>query len=178
MSESPALQAARQGRAALEAFQRANPGSTLDFRGVDFRDPQNECIDFSGFEFLLDVDFGEAEFGDTPTPWQVHGYRPPGGPGPVRGAALFHEAMELALTVRPSSRGQTSCRRGSPGMRRSRLLSFKQSRLENRSSGRMPSSTISWWSTNARSRKRSSENTRALIVHFLARSLPVQPVWP
>ncbi len=93
MPESAALLAARQGRAALEAFQRANPGSTLDFRGVDFRDPQNECIEFSGFEFLLDVDFGEAEFGDTPDPWRVHGYRPPIGPGPVRGAALFHKAV-------------------------------------------------------------------------------------
>jgi hypothetical protein len=93
MPESTALHAARQGRAALEAFQRANPGSTLDFRDVDFRDPQNECIEFSGFEFLLDVDFSRATFGDTPIPWRVHGYRPPTGPGPVRGAALFQKAV-------------------------------------------------------------------------------------
>jgi hypothetical protein len=93
MSESTALLAARQGRAALEAFQRANPGSTLDFGDVDFRDPQNEHIEFSGFEFLLDVDFSRAKFGDTPIPWRVHGYRPPTGPGPVLGAALFQKSV-------------------------------------------------------------------------------------
>jgi uncharacterized protein YjbI with pentapeptide repeats len=93
MSESPALQSARKGRAALEAFQRANPSSTLDFRGVDFRDPQNECIEFSGFEFLLDVDFGEAEFGDTPDPWRFGACHSPSGRGAVRGAALFQEAV-------------------------------------------------------------------------------------
>jgi hypothetical protein len=85
MSESTALLAARQGRAALEAFQRANPGSTLDFRDVDFRDPQNECIDFSGFEFLLDVDFGGAKFG------QIHHSR--SGGGTVRGRARFQKSV-------------------------------------------------------------------------------------
>jgi hypothetical protein len=83
MSESTALREARKGRAALEAFQRANPESTLDFRDVDFRDPQNEDIEFSGFEFLLDVDFSRAKFGDTD--------RYPNGLG--RGAALFQKAV-------------------------------------------------------------------------------------
>jgi hypothetical protein len=91
MSESTALLVARQGRAALEAFQRANPGSTFDFRGVDFRDPQNECIDFSGFEFRLDADFDEATFGDTPIPWQVYGH--PAGRGSPKGAALFQKTV-------------------------------------------------------------------------------------
>lgn len=93
MPESSALLIARKGRAALEAFQRANPGTTLDFSGVDFRDPQNEHIEFSEFEFLSDVDFSRAKWGDTPIPWQVHGYKPPTGPGPVRGAALFQKAV-------------------------------------------------------------------------------------
>jgi len=93
MPESAAVLAARQGRAALDALQRANPGSTLDFRGVDFLDPQNECIEFFGFDFLVDVDFGEAKFGDTPDPWKIGGYHPPSGPGPVRGAALFQKAV-------------------------------------------------------------------------------------
>jgi uncharacterized protein YjbI with pentapeptide repeats len=91
MSESATLQAARKGRAALEAFQRAHPESTLDFRGVDFRDPQNERMEFSDFAFLLEVDFRGAKFGHTPVPFQVHG--DPSGRGSPKGAALFQKTV-------------------------------------------------------------------------------------
>lgn len=91
MSESAALQAARKGCAALEAFQRAHPEDTLDFRGVDFRDPQNEHIQFSDFEFLIGVDFQGAKFGNTPIQFQVHGH--PAGRGSPKGAALFQKAV-------------------------------------------------------------------------------------
>jgi pentapeptide repeat protein len=91
MSESAALQAARKGPVALEAFQRAHPKDTLDFSGVDFCDPQNEHIQFSDFEFLLEVDFKETKFGNTPVPFQVHGH--PSGRGSSKGAALFQKTV-------------------------------------------------------------------------------------
>ena len=91
MLESAALQAARKGRTALETFQRAHPEDTLDFRDVDFRNPQNEHIQFSDFEFVLGVDFQGAKFGNTPIPFQVHGH--PSGRGSSEGAALFQKTI-------------------------------------------------------------------------------------
>lgn len=92
MSESAALQAARKGSAALEAFQRAHPDDTLDFSGVDFRTPENEHITFSDFHFLLPANFEGATFGDTPVPFQVYGAAA-GAPGSPKGAALFQNAV-------------------------------------------------------------------------------------
>ncbi|WP_084539965.1 pentapeptide repeat-containing protein [Azorhizobium doebereinerae] len=92
MSASEVLQAARKGRAELEAFQRSHPDDTLDFSGVDFRAPENEHITFSDFHFLLPVIFEGATFGDTPVPFQVHGAAL-GAPGSPKGAALFQNTV-------------------------------------------------------------------------------------
>jgi uncharacterized protein YjbI with pentapeptide repeats len=90
-SESEALRAARKGQAVLEAFQRSHPDETIDFSGIDFRTPENEHIKFCGFEFLLQVNFEDATFGDTPVPFHIHGY--PSGSGSPKGAALFQNTV-------------------------------------------------------------------------------------
>ena len=92
MPESAALQAARKGSVALEAFQSAYPEDTLDFSGVDFRTPENEHINFSDFHFLLPANFEGATFGDTPIPFQIHGASA-GAPGLPKGAALFQNTV-------------------------------------------------------------------------------------
>lgn len=73
MTESAALIAARKGMAALDAYQSANLGAPLDFGGVDFGKPENEEIDFTGFEFKTETDFSEVNFGN---PNQSHPYKP------------------------------------------------------------------------------------------------------
>lgn len=91
MTHTTALDAIRDGPAALSAFQSANPGTILDFSNVDFREPENASIRFSDLEFLLEVTFEGAIFGDTPIPHQVHGYPP--GRGATMGCALFQNSV-------------------------------------------------------------------------------------
>lgn len=91
MSESEALRAARKGQAVLEAFQRSRADGVLDFSGVDFRIPENEHINFSGFTFRKKVSFERSIFGDTPVTFQVYGY--PANRGSPKGAALFQNTV-------------------------------------------------------------------------------------
>lgn len=84
MPVSKALEAARGGMSSLEAHQRANPEDKLDFEGVDFRDPQNVDIDFSGFEFRTEVNFRKAVFGDALVTY-------PRLKGPLFSKCVFHK---------------------------------------------------------------------------------------
>lgn len=91
MKISKVLESARSGIKALEAHQDANPEDELDFEGVDFRDPNNAHIDFSGFEFRARVNFRKSTFGVTPIPFRPHGY--PRRAGTPEGGACFTGAV-------------------------------------------------------------------------------------
>ncbi len=91
---SKALEAARSGMSALEAYQKTNPDDELDFEGIDFRDPQNAHIDFSGFEFLSKINFRKAIFGDSLVTWPKPGFRLL--KGPLFSKCVFHKGAIFA----------------------------------------------------------------------------------
>ena len=94
MPVSEALEAARSGLSALDAHQKSNPEVELDFEDIDFRDPKNAHIDFSGFEFRSNVNFRNAVFGDVLVNYPSVGRR--SLTGPVFSKCIFHKHANFA----------------------------------------------------------------------------------
>lgn len=60
-----ALELARQGKDAWNAWAKENPGREVDFRGVDFITGVNKKISFKDFRFPGGVHFAKAKFPDA-----------------------------------------------------------------------------------------------------------------
>jgi uncharacterized protein YjbI with pentapeptide repeats len=62
----PYLTLARRGKEAWNAWRRENPDKKINFANVDFTRPENQDINFGGFEFGNGANFKGASFGDGP----------------------------------------------------------------------------------------------------------------
>ena len=63
--EEEALDLARQGKDAWNAWAEENPGREVDFADVDFTTEENKAISFQGFTFPGDANFSVAKFKDA-----------------------------------------------------------------------------------------------------------------
>jgi uncharacterized protein YjbI with pentapeptide repeats len=95
----PYLALARRGKEVWNAWKREelkepglpDPKRPVNFAGVDFTKPENQDINFGGFEFGDHANFSKAKFGNTPN-WMDDGYFQLPNGHPTKGGAYFNNA--------------------------------------------------------------------------------------